>query len=153
MFDAADPLLARLRKICLGFPDAAEKISHGRPNWYTTKVFAVFGGRVKGDHSDLLLDRALLFLPEPAERRALENDPRFHVPAYYGPAGWLALPLDSSPPGEAPRADGAVGESAAGPDWAEVAELVESSYRQTAGVRRVARLDAASPTVPRVQPD
>lgn len=129
MFDSNDPLLERLREICLALPDAAEKISHGRAVFYTTKVFAVFGGKVKGDHADPLLDRALLFLPDPAERLALDQDSRFHVPAYYGAAGWLALPLDSSGP----------------VDWDEVAELVESSYRQTAGVRRVARLDAARP--------
>ena len=124
MFDDADPLLARLRGISLALPDAAEKISHGRPNWFTTKVFAVYGGSVKGDHSDPVLARALLFLPDPGERAALGRDSRFHVPAYYGPAGWLALPLDT----------GDI-------DWDEVEELVESSYRQTAGVRRVARLD------------
>ena len=127
MFDDDDPAYVRLAKLCLTFPDAAEKISHGRAVFYTTKVFAVFGGTVKGDHADPLLDRALLFLPDPGERRALEQDERFHVPAYYGPAGWLALPLDS----------GDV-------DWDEVAELVEASYRQTAGVRRVARLDEPS---------
>lgn len=127
MFDADDPLLARLRAICLDLPDAAEKISHGRVVWFTTKVFAVYGGKVKGDHADPLLDRALLVLPDPAERMALDRDERFHVPAYYGPAGWLALPLD-------------VGDV----DWGEVSELVDSSYRQTAGVRRVARLDAAT---------
>ncbi|MGX1770399.1 hypothetical protein ACWIE7_19215 [Dietzia sp. NPDC055343] len=60
MFDADDPLLARLRGICMEFPDAAEKISHGRVVWFTTKVFAVYGGKVKGDHADPLLDRALL---------------------------------------------------------------------------------------------
>lgn len=130
MFDAADPLLSRLRQVCLALPDAAEKISHGRPNWYTTKVFAVYGGSVKGDHSDPLLARALLFLPDPGERAALAQDERFHVPAYYGPAGWLALPLDDGADGGGP-----------GPDWDEVAELVECSYRQTAGTRRVARLD------------
>lgn len=125
MFDADDPLLARLRGFCLALPDAAEKVSHGRPNWYTTKVFAVFGGSVKGQPSNLLLNRALLFLPDPAERLALEQDERFHVPAYYGTAGWLALPLDNGSPA-----------------WGEVAELIESSYRETAGSRRVARLDA-----------
>ncbi|WP_407335159.1 MmcQ/YjbR family DNA-binding protein [Dietzia kunjamensis] len=130
MFDAADPLLTRLREVCLALPDAGEKISHGRPIWYTTKVFAVYGGSVKGDHSDPLLARALLFLPDPGERAALAQDERFHVPAYYGPAGWLALPLD-----------GGVDGGGRGPDWDEVAELVESSYRQTAGGRRVARLD------------
>ncbi len=124
MFDAADPLLARLRATCLALPDAAEKVSHGRPNWFTTRVFAVYGGSVRGEHSHPLLARALLFLPDPGERAALERDVRFHVPAYHGPAGWLALPLDA----------GTV-------DWDEVTELVESSYRQTAGVRRVARLE------------
>lgn len=127
MFDAADPLLARLREICLSFPDAAEKISHGRPNWYTTKVFAIFGGSVKGDNDAPILRRALLFLPDPDELRALDRDGRFLVPAYLGVSGWRALPLD--------RDGGEV-------DWNEVAELVESSYRQLAGVRRVARLDA-----------
>ena len=130
MFDDADPLLARLREICLGFPDAAEKVSHGRPNWYTTKVFASFGGKVKGDHADPLLDRALVFLPDPEDALALEQDPRIHVPAYWGPGGWRALRLDG------PGPDG--GEV----DWDEVAEFVDASYRQTAGVRRVARLDA-----------
>lgn len=96
MFDDADPLLLRLREVCLALPDAAEKVSHGRPTWYTTKVFAVLGGKVNGDHADPLLDRAL-------------------------------------------RLDPAAGSAAR--DWDEVAELVESSYRQTSGVRRVARLD------------
>lgn len=140
MFDAADPLLARLREVCLALPDAGEKVSHGRPVWFTTKVFAVFGGAVKGDHADPLLARALLFLPDPGERAALEQDARFRVPAYYGPAGWLALPLD---------------ETGSEPDWGEVAELVESSYRQTAGVRRVARLDShpgGGPAGPRARP-
>ena len=37
---------SRLRAICLDLPDAAEKISHGRVVWFTTKVFAVYGGKV-----------------------------------------------------------------------------------------------------------
>ena len=49
-FEADDPYLARLREVCLALPEAAEKVSHGHPNFYTTKVFAVFGGVVKGDH-------------------------------------------------------------------------------------------------------
>ena len=150
MFDADDPLLARLRAICMEVPDAAEKISHGRVVWFTTKVFAVYGGKVKGDHADPLLDRALLFLPDPAERLALNQDERFHVPAYYGPAGWLALPLDvgrarGQAAAEVDPADVAPSDAApVGVDWGEVSELVDSSYRQTAGVRRVARLDAAT---------
>lgn len=135
MFDADDPLLARLREICLALPDAAEKVSHGRPNWYTHKVFAGFGGSMKGDHSGTLLDRALLFLSDPEDAPALEQDERILVPAYVGHRGWRALPLDGG--------DSAGGVSGRGEvDWDEVAELVEASYRQLAGVRRVARLDA-----------
>ena len=45
MFDETDPLLGRLRALALALPDAAEKISHGRPAFFTTKVFAYYGSR------------------------------------------------------------------------------------------------------------
>jgi hypothetical protein len=118
-----DPLLGRLRGIALALPGADEKVSHGRPTFFTRKVFAIFGGVVKGDHGSDALGRALVFLPDGAERPALEADPRFSVPGYEGAYGWLALDL---------RVD---------PDWAEVAELVETSYRLTAPARLVAELD------------
>ncbi|MGL5909162.1 MAG: MmcQ/YjbR family DNA-binding protein [Phycicoccus sp.] len=119
-----DPLLARVREIALALPGASEKVSHGRPHFFTKRVFAIFGGVVKGDHTSDALRQAVLFLPEQAERPALLDDGRFVVPGYEGAYGWLALDL---------RGD---------PDWAEVAELVESSYRTTAPPRLVAELDA-----------
>ncbi|MGL5865549.1 MAG: MmcQ/YjbR family DNA-binding protein [Dermatophilaceae bacterium] len=122
-----DPLLTRMRGIALALPGAAEKISHGRPNFFTTRVFAIFGGVVKGDHASEALRQSVLFLPEQAERPALLEDGRFVVPAYEGAYGWLALDLRGNP------------------DWAEVAELVESSYRVTAPPRLVAELDARGP--------
>lgn len=125
MFDEDDPLLARLRSIALALPDAKEKVSHGRPTFYTTKVFAYYGGSVKADGGHVRHDHAVLVLPEADEREALVRDPRFFVPAYLGPYGWLGLDLE--PLGE---------------DWSEVEELVESSYRSTAGPRRVKALDA-----------
>lgn len=125
-FAEHDPLLARLRPICLGLPAAQEKISHGHPNFFTRKVFAIFGGLVKGDHAATDLARSVLFLPDADERTALLGDPRFFHPAYYGPNGWVGLNL-----------------LAARPDWAEVAELVDMSYRNTAGKRLIAELDAA----------
>ncbi|MGL4745487.1 MAG: MmcQ/YjbR family DNA-binding protein [Dermatophilaceae bacterium] len=121
-----DPLLARVRDIALGLPGAAEKISHGRPSFFTTRVFAIFGGVVKGDHSSGALGQAVLFRPDETERPALLDDGRFVIPGYEGAYGWLALDL---------RHD---------PDWAEVAELVESSYRVTAPRRLVTELDARS---------
>ena len=119
-----DPLLARVRTICLALPGAAEKISHGHPNFFTVKVFAVYGGVVKGDHAADTYSRSMLFKPDEAEHAALVGDERFFVPAYYGPSGWLGVDL---------RRD---------PDWAEVAELAEMSYRNTAPARLVRELEA-----------
>lgn len=123
MYDEDDPLLARLRDIALRLPDAAEKVSHGHPAFFTTKVFAYYGGSEKIGDGWTRHESALLVLTDASERPALVDDPRCFVPMYLGPSGWIGLDLDGST------------------DWVEVAELVESSYRLTAGVRRVQRLD------------
>jgi len=123
-FDPDDPLLAQLRRVCLGFPGAAEKVSHGHPSFYTKKIFAIFGGLVKGDHHDDRFARSVLVLVPPDELDALDGDGRFFVPAYWGPYGWRGLDLQT---GDL--------------DWDEVAELVEDSYRLTAPRRLVTELD------------
>jgi predicted DNA-binding protein (MmcQ/YjbR family) len=66
----------------------------------------------------------VLVLPDPIERPALLADPRAYHPMYLGVSGWVGLDLDHET------------------DWDEVAELVETSYRLTAGARRVRLLDA-----------
>lgn len=120
--------LARVRTIELSFPGAAEKLSHGAPTFVTRRVFAIFGGSLKGDHDAPVARNALIFRPDASEREALVQDGRFFVPAYHGPAGWLGLSFHS------------VGVDRV--DWAEVAELVEMSYRLTAPVTLVRELDA-----------
>lgn len=124
MFDDDDPLLARVRAITLVLPDAAEKISHGHPAFYTTKIFAYYGGSTREDGAWQQHTRSVLVLVEDDERQALLEDPRCYRPAYLGAYGWVGLHLDDDT------------------DWQEVAELVETSYRITAGPRRVALLDA-----------
>lgn len=123
MYDPDDPLLARVRDIALSYPGADEKESHGRPAFYTRKVFAYYGGSIKADGEWVQHDRAIVFLPDPLERPALEADTRFWVPAYLGPSGWLGLDLD------------------VGSDFDEVAELLEESFRATAPKRLVGQLD------------
>ncbi len=130
MYEDADPYLTRLRSICLALPGADEKVSHGRPNFFTRKVFAIYGGVVKGDHDPEPYRQALLVLPEETDRLALLEDERFVVPGYYGPYGWLMLDLR--------HRDGVEGV-----DWDEVRELVDASYRRTAPARLVTRLDAS----------
>lgn len=123
MFDDDDPVLARVRAVALALPDAAEKVSHGIPAFFTTKVFAYYGGSVKTGDTHRRHDQSVLVLADPVERPALLEDPRFFHPMYLGVSGWVGLVLDD------------------GTDWDEVAELVETSYRLTAGVRRVRLLD------------
>ena len=125
-FDDDDPVLARVRKVALALPDASEKESHGRPAFYTTKVFAYYGGSVKSADGHERRDQAVVLVPDPAERPALLEDPRFFHPMYLGVSGWVGLAL------------------AHGTDWEEVAELVETSYRLTAGARRVRLLDGTN---------
>ncbi|KAA1428745.1 MmcQ/YjbR family DNA-binding protein [Nocardioides antri] len=129
MFDDADPILGRLRDICLGLPGAEERVSHGRPTFRAGKIFAVYGASEKlrpGDHRQV--PSGLIFQPDPVDLPAIDEDDRFFVPAYYGPYGGRAIDL----------ADPAT-------DWAEVAELVDASYRQVAPKRLVAELDARDP--------
>ena len=73
MFDDADPLLARVREIALALPEAAEKITHGRPTFFTTKVFTYYGGRPRGDTADRH-DAALVFRPDESERALLQAE-------------------------------------------------------------------------------
>ncbi|MBB2948803.1 glucan biosynthesis protein [Actinoplanes lutulentus] len=126
MFDEADPLLGRVRVLALALPDAAEKVSHGRPAFFTTKVFAYYGGSVKVDGVYRQHEQSVMVLPDPDEREALLGDERCFVPAYLGVSGWVGVDLTEDS------------------DWQEIAELLGASYRRTAGPRRIAALDARS---------
>lgn len=121
MYDDADPVLGELRSACLALPESAEVEAWGRPTFRAgKKIFAVYTDDAEGRP-------ALVFKPDPEERPALVEDPRVFVPPYFGPSGWLALDLGATPP-----------------DWEEVAELVESSYRQVALKRMLRALDEAT---------
>jgi predicted DNA-binding protein (MmcQ/YjbR family) len=124
MYDEDDPVLARVRAIALAFPQAAEKVPHGRPAFYSVKVFGYYGGSIKVDGTYVRHEQSLLVLPEPGEYEALAQDERVYRPAYLGPFGWLGVDLTIDM------------------DWTEVAELVDASYRMTAPRRLVAELDA-----------
>lgn len=127
MYEDDDPVLHRVRGLAMALPGADEKVSHGRPAFFTTKVFAYYGGSVKVDGEWVQHPQSVMVLLDPDDHAALLAEPRAFVPAYLGASGWLGL--DLLPDGDA-RA------------WAEVAEWLDASYRLTAPKRLVAELDA-----------
>jgi len=113
-----DPYLAAVREVCLRLPESSEVEAWGRPTFRAgKKIFGVYSGTGQVDYG-------LVFKPEGEERAALLEDDRFYSPRYWGPSGWLALDLGSAPVA-----------------WDEVAELVESSYRQVALKRMLKALE------------
>ncbi len=123
MFDDDDPCLERVRRLAAQFPGADEKVSHGRPAFFTKRVFAYYGGSLKIDGEWIEHPHSILVQPDEGDRQSLLEDDRTFVPAYLGPSGWIGLDLDVDT------------------DWSEVAELLDASYRLTAPARDVAALD------------
>lgn len=120
MYDDGDPALIHLRSLCLAFPEAMEKEAFGRPTFRCGKIFAYYGQGQTGHPRPA----SIQVLPDVGEREALLADRRFYVPSYIGPYGWVALDLEL-----------------AAPDWQEIAELLDSSYRRIAPATCVAALD------------
>lgn len=108
----------------MALPGAAEKVSHGRPVFFTKKLFACYGGSLKLAGEWVQHGQSLLVLPDAEDREALLEDERIYVPAYWGPSGWIGIDLTADT------------------DWTEVAELLDASFRRTAPRSLVAELDA-----------
>ncbi len=130
MFDDDDPLLQRVSQLALALPGADMKVSHGRPAFFTKKIFAYYGGSLKGVDAKganewVQHSQSLVVIPDPGDRQALVEDARVYVPAYLGPYGWIGIDLDKRT------------------DWTEIAELLDASYRLTAPQRNITELDAA----------
>jgi predicted DNA-binding protein (MmcQ/YjbR family) len=84
------------------------------------KMFAMF---MDNHHDDGRL--ALWVNAPPGDQHVLiDNDPdRFFVPPYMGPSGWVGVRLEGKP------------------DWDEVADLIEESYRMAAPKKLLELLD------------
>src|ERR1700754_2020488 len=128
MFRDHDPGLAEVRKIALDFPAAFEKISHGRPAFFVSKMFAMFGGSVKPSTKGadyIQYPHSIMIKVDESDRKALGNDTRFFYPAYLGPAGWLGLDFTATKK----------------VDWDEVTELIDASFRIVAPKKLIRQLD------------
>lgn len=123
MFDEGDPGLVELRARALALPGAVETITFGRPWWRAGRVFAIYGGGTRGPEK-VPHPFSVLVPIDPDELPARRQDPRFFVPAYFGPKGWLGIDLDDAT------------------DWTEVDELLDASFRHLAPRSLVVELDA-----------
>lgn len=122
-------LLARIRPICMAFPEVTERPSHGQPTWFVREK-KTFVSLMEYGHHQNQFPHLWCAAPLGAQHELVSGNPeRFFVPPYVGMRGWLGV-----------RLDGKV-------DWREIAELCEDAYRVIAPKKLIRELDEADGTV------
>lgn len=119
----ATTALDRIRALSLALPEAFEKMSHGEPTfWVHKRMFASFAsaGNHHGAGRDAVWCKASHLTQEMVVSRWPE---RYFVPPYVGVSGWFGMYLDRRP------------------NWKEVADRLEGSYRLVAPKRLLAALE------------
>jgi hypothetical protein len=106
-------ILGVIREICLAFPEASERPSHGEPTFFVgrKRSFATVWDDHHGDGRFALLCVA----PAGMQSALVGADPeRFFVPPYVGHRGWIGVRLDR------------------GFDRVEIAGILEDAYAEVA---------------------
>jgi hypothetical protein len=118
----------RLRKICMAFPEANERLSHGEPCWFAGKgkSFANLDNHHHG------AEHLSVWLPQPPgvqeDLISLDRE-RYFRPPYVGHRGWVAVILDDRT------------------DWGSVERLIREAFLHVATAKlRKALLGDASPS-------
>ncbi len=121
-----DRRLSRLTKICLALPETTRCV-YGKHAGFQVrkKIFAWF---LNDHHGDGIVAVTCKILPGNNTALAAAQPDRFHIPAYTGRRGWVALRLDR---GEI--------------DWDELTELISGSYRLVAPKRLASQLGKNRP--------
>ena len=118
--------VVRLRALCMAFPEANERVSHGEPTWFAGKgkVFAMLDNHHHGSgHLSVWLP-----MPPGVQEELVGADPaRCFRPPYVGPAGWIGVVLDTRP------------------DWELVTKLLREAFLHVAGARLRSRLERPAP--------
>jgi predicted DNA-binding protein (MmcQ/YjbR family) len=115
-----EAILAPLREICLTYPEAMEAEAFGAPTFQVrNKNFAML--HQPEGRTSVWCKAA----PGAQEAYVLSEPDRYFTPPYLGPKGWVAAWLNPE----------------MHPDWAEIEEIIDQSYRLVAPKRLVAQLD------------
>jgi hypothetical protein len=80
--------------LALALPGAREKVSHGRPAFYTRKVFAYYGGSVKVAGEWVQHPDSVVLFADLEGQSVLRAQAGAYVPGYLGGYGWTGLDLD-----------------------------------------------------------
>jgi hypothetical protein len=113
--------LSRLRRLCLGLPEAREVIAWGEPTFRVKTIFAMYAS--PGSHHGA--GRASVWVKALATNQELmiAADPeRFFSPPYVGASGWIGVYLDARTT-----------------DWDELRELLWDAWRMSAPAKLVAQ--------------
>jgi predicted DNA-binding protein (MmcQ/YjbR family) len=110
-----DPILAKVREICLGLPDTKLTMTWGSPHFRVKeKIFCGYGSK------DGVVEMGVK-LEKPHAAKVLK-DPRFRVAPYVGKHGWVHMDLSKVK------------------DWGEVRRYIEESYELIAPTKSLAKL-------------
>lgn len=103
----------RVRKLCLGLPEATERLSHGEPAWFARgRLFATWEDH---HHGDPIVGLWVKGAPGLQEILVGADPDRYYRPKYVGHNGWIGVRMD-----------------VAGIDWPQVEDLIRESYRMSA---------------------
>src|ERR1700709_570211 len=115
--------LSRLRKLCLGLPEAHEVEAWGEPTFRVKgKIFAMYAAA--NNHHGAGRPGVWCKSRAVTQDALVRADPdRFFVPPYVGPKGWVGVYLDRRP------------------RWDILEDLIRDAWRATAPKRVAALLD------------
>jgi hypothetical protein len=109
----SDVAYERVRAICLGFPAAEEKLSHGTPSFHVRgKMFVMFADNHHDDGRVAVWCKAA---PDEQKRLVASEPTRYFVPPYVGVKGWVGVRLDGDDP-----------------PWIDLSIVVEEGWRSIA---------------------
>lgn len=118
-----DPVITKIRRICLSLPQSEERETWGHPTFRVrNKIFATCGAVEDPGGQEV---HVMTMKAAPGEQESLlaEGHPFFY-PSYVGGKGWIGVHITAAT------------------SWDEIAELVEDSFRQIAPKRVIAELDS-----------
>jgi predicted DNA-binding protein (MmcQ/YjbR family) len=124
MYDDANPVLKRLREVCLALPEAFEKEAWGECTFRVTggSMFAM----TDNNHHKSRHVAVWVKAPPMVQEILVNSDAkRFFIPPYMGPKGWVGVRLDYKV------------------NWDEVAAILKDGYLMSAPKRITGRASSA----------